>query len=233
MRVVPEHDMAAVRAVFDETIEELRQQDFQVEICEDHTAWCEEIEAQHPGMRLTEAFDPDFVTIVNGEFMGVLVHRGQDLVARCAIRLFETYDFVKEQVLSMRVWQNKAPIAGSLECLSAPTNLPTMRGRVCHDGGAWVDPAYRRRGLATRITRLMHARAILRWQPDWINGFVPPHIRQTTVVENAYGYSKWAPLLDGYVPVADTYGDLYISYMAFEEALALVKSQSKGSNYLR
>ena len=76
----------------------------------------------------------------------------------------------------MRLWQTKPRLEERIECLVANQRLPAISGRTCHEGCTWVTPSHRRRGIATRLVSTMRALALLKWEPNWIFGFLQPEV---------------------------------------------------------
>ena len=174
-----EIDEAAVHGFCEQALSLFRRNGFSVRFDNDLRAWCEKGRSADPDVRFTPAFDPNYVDLDEGSFIGVvLMHDGQDLVARQAIRLLETDDLVRDEIESMRIWQNKPCRSETLDCLLSPDDLPRIGGRVCHEGGAWVSPPFRRQGIAARLIRLVREFAMVEWRPDWVFGFMLPHVKR-------------------------------------------------------
>lgn len=69
-----------------------------------------------------------------------------------------------------------------------------MQGVVCHHGEVWLNPAgqVRGKGMAVCLPRLGLALALMRWQPDYIYGFVHPDLVLKGIPAR-YGYTHFHP----------------------------------------
>lgn len=69
-----------------------------------------------------------------------------------------------------------------------------MSGTICHHGEVWLNPNadVRGKGLAVCLPRLGVALALMRWQPDFIYGFVHPDLVLKGIPAR-YGYTHFHP----------------------------------------
>lgn len=218
-------DEVAIREFCEDAVAAFCGEGLSVDVVTDHRVWYKENRQAVP-TQVTPSFNPDNVYIQESDFLGALMRCGGQLVARSAIRLVKTDDLVRDELVSMRIWQNRPCPRETLECLVSADELPSIGGRVCHEGCTWVSPSQRRRGIAARLVRLMRALALARWKPSWVFGFLQPEIRDAGVAEKTYGYPRLRLLLQGYVPVVRRDATLYLSYMTSVEAASSLAAQS-------
>ncbi len=154
-----------------------------------------------------------------------LVRRGSKIIARSAIRFVVTDDLIRDELASMRLWQNRPGPLERLKSLVATPRLPTINGRTCHEGCTWVAAPHRRQGIAARLVGTMRALALLKWEPNWIFGFLRPEVHESGVAERTYGYRNLALILSGYLPVTRRDVTVYLSYMTSREAALVMRTQ--------
>src|SRR6185437_6265402 len=129
------------------------------------------------------------------------VREGSHTVATMAARLFLTDDYVGLK-RSMRLWRDEpAPALGEL-ALTVPAGMPLIAGRVGHEGGLWVHPEQRKRGLSVILPHLIRA------------------IGECSIAKWAYGMPHQEPLFDGHFPITGATERLFIAYMSRQELVA-------------
>ncbi len=124
---------------------------------------------------LSEPFHPEFMDIIsanamlmvgenaNGEIVHVQAMRRDDL-SGCSLAEF--------WMKNLRRIHNGE--IGEVHCPAAKT----ITGQVIYHGEMWVDPELRKYRLATTLARLAQAIALMRWNPDFIYGFVSSKLTQ-------------------------------------------------------
>lgn len=218
-------DAAAARAFRDDSTAEFRSQGLSLTIKTNLAAWYDEFRQAEPGAYFTPSFNPAYVDLRMSEFLGGLIRRGPVIVARSAIRLVVTDDLLRDELASMRLWQTRPGPLEQLKSMVAAPRLPTIHGRTCHEGCTWVAPSHRRRGVASRLVSTMRALALLKWEPNWIFGFLRPEVQQSGVAERTYGYQNLTLILSGYLPVTRRDVTVYLSYMTSREAVLVMRTQ--------
>ena len=93
------YDAAAARAFRDVSAEEFRSQGLSVAIRTNLAAWCDEFRQAESGAYFTPSFNPAYVDLTESQFLGGLVRRGPEIIARSAIRFVVTDDLVKWFIL--------------------------------------------------------------------------------------------------------------------------------------
>lgn len=78
------------------------------------------------------------------------------------------------------------------ECRCEAPAAHMMSGRICYHGELWLAPAFRGRGLSTKVSRLLMATVLLRWQPDYLFCVVQPGVCLRGVAAG-YGYRNMQP----------------------------------------
>ena len=220
----PDHPIAVAGAYHRGAVTRFELQGFSVLVQDDLTDWCAAFRDSERDAYFTPCFNPNHVDLGDGTFLGGLLARGTKIVAGSAIRLVVTEDLVRDELATMRIWQNKPCLGERLEYLSVTKGLPKIRGQTCHEGCTWVSPAYRRRGIAARLVSTMRALALVRWKPQWIFGFLRPETHRSGIAHKAYGYRKIAALELGYVPVMNRNVSAVLSYMSPPEAASIMRS---------
>ena len=188
--------------------------------------WTTVVRTKYPNAYITPALDPSRVTLAPPWSFGLFLSDHGHLVAYTAARSLITDGFPKE-IATMRFWCEKAPETyGELDCMVVPRDLPRIAGKVAHEGALWVDPNYRRRGIAARLSRFVRAAAARRWMLDWITGIARPEVAGPGIPQKSYGYDHMVPLVDGYIPLGNNERDvLYLCYMSISELLAQVRNE--------
>ncbi len=202
----------------------LERQGLEVAFETELSRWYTDFHGSHGDVYFTPSFDPENVDVRPSDFCGALLRCAGEIVARSGIRLVETDDLVRDELVTMRIWRNRPCLEERLAHL-ARTNVPKIKGRTCHEGSTWVAPAFRRRGIAARLVNALRAIALAQWKPGWIFGFVQPDVFKSGVAHRTYGYRLAAPLEIGYLPVVRRYVSVYLSYMSSQEAALRLRSQ--------
>ena len=218
-------DAANLKAFHDSANVKFRSQGLSVAIETSLTAWYDKFRQAEPGVYVTPSFNPAHVDLTESEFLGGLVRRGSKIIAHSAIRFVVTDDLIRDALESMRLWQNRPGPLERLKSLVATPRLPTINGRTCHEGCTWVAAPHRRQGIAARLVGTMRALALLKWEPNWIFGFLRPEVHESGVVERTYGYRNLALILSGYLPVTRRDVTVYLSYMTSREAALVMRTQ--------
>ena len=187
--------------------------------------WTTVIRTKYPSAHITPALDPSWVNLAPPWSFGLFLSDRGHLVAYTAARLLITDEFPRE-IATMRFWYDKAPEEyDDLDCVVAPRDLPRIAGKVAHEGALWVDPNYRRRGIAARLSRFVRVAAAKRWMLDWITGIARHEVVEPGIPRKSYGYNNIVPLVDGYIPLVKEQVALYLCYMSLSELLAQVRSE--------
>ena len=144
------------------------------------------------------------------------VRTGSSTVATMAARLFVTDDYLALK-RSMRLWRDEPP-EGELT-LTPPPDMPTIAGQVGHEGGLWVHPEHRKRGLSVILPHLIRALCVRQWNIDWQTGVTRRGIGECGIAKWAYGVPHVEPCFEGYFPITQAEDRLFIAYMSRDELM--------------
>jgi hypothetical protein len=163
-------------------------------------------------------FNPRFSILSPHNSFWLDIRAGSHTVATCAARCFTTDDYF-ELMPSMRLWRDAPPPGGPL-AMTRPPHMPLISGRVGHEGGLWVHPAHRKRGLSVILLHLIRALSVREWDIDWQTGLARREIGEHGIVQRVYGVPHVEPCFEGYFPVTRSHERLYIAYMSRGELVA-------------
>jgi GNAT superfamily N-acetyltransferase len=136
-----------------------------------------------------------------------------------AARVFATDDYL-ELKRSTRLWYDP-PLPGQTRLeIVVPAETPTIFGTVGHEGGLWVHPEYRKRGLSVILPHLIRAFCLRQWDVDWQTGLTLREIGECGIAKWAYGMPHVVPCFEGFSPLRPIHDRLFIAYMDRRELLA-------------
>jgi hypothetical protein len=102
-----------------------------------------------------------------------------------------------------------------------------LTGALCYHGEFWLtsDGTYRGQGLVSMLARAALAIALLKWQPDYVYGLVPPSLMQRGLAAK-YGYNHSHPQgVSWFVPHDYAPMDEYLVWNSKRDLIQLLSSQ--------
>jgi GNAT superfamily N-acetyltransferase len=168
---------------------------------------------------INTTFDPRSCRLSPDNSFWLDIRMGSHRIAMMASRLFITDDYL-ELKRSMRLWYDRPEPGDAPLRLTVATDLPTIRGNVGHEGGLWVHPEHRKRGLSVILPHLIRALAFRQWNLDWHTGLAMRDIGASGIVHRAYGMPHVVPCYEGFFRVVARQERLYLAYMSRKELVA-------------
>lgn len=116
-------------------------------------------------------------------FMDILPHQGfwiwgegekGELVHTQAMRL----DDLGQSTLCDFLKQNLSRLYEG-EMVDTSPQPKRLTGKAVYHGEMWISESLRGQRLAPKLSRMAHAAAVLKWQPDFIYGFMEPEMTPT------------------------------------------------------
>jgi hypothetical protein len=187
----------------------------------DVAGWAAHMRTAPATKGVNPTFDPHCSRVDARNSFWVNVRDGDGTVACGAGRLFETGDYL-ELKRSLRLWFDREPLPyqGRLE-LIVPEGTPFIAGRVGHEGGLWVHPAHRKRGLSMLVPRLVRAICLGRFAVEWQCGVNFDDLTRSGLPTGAYGFPHCVPCLDTFFPPTGRNERMHMVYMSRAELLAV------------
>jgi hypothetical protein len=185
----------------------------------DMAAWATTMRGA-PGMSLVNpTYDPRHSPLSPKNSFWLDVRTGSLTIGMIAGRLFVTDDYL-EIKRSLRLWYDPPrPEHGRL-ALNVPPGLPKICGKVAHEGGLWVHPQHRKRGLSTVLPHLVRALCLREWNIDWMTGATTRRIGDSGIASSIYGMLHVESCFEGWFPVTNRYDRVYIAYMNRNELIS-------------
>jgi len=168
---------------------------------------------------INPTFNPRFNDLSPANSFWLDIRAGSQTIATSAARHFITDDLLG-LMRSMRLWRDPAPIEDGELIVVPPPHMPLISGSVGHEGGLWVHPSHRKRGLSAILPRLTRAFSLRQWNPNWLTGVARRGIGECGIVKWSYGYPHVEPCFEGYFPPTRNYERLYVAYMNRDELIA-------------
>jgi hypothetical protein len=163
---------------------------------------------------INPTFNPRINALTAKNCFWLDIRAGSSTIAAMAARLFVTEDYM-ELKRSMRLWRDSPP-PGELAIMQC-RDVQLIRGRVGHEGGLWIHPDHRKRGLSTILPHLMRALCLRQWNIDWQTGVTRGAIGDCGIAVWAYGMKHVDVCFEGYFPITKSYDRLSIAYMSRDE----------------
>jgi hypothetical protein len=195
----------------------LQQRRYTLTIDVDMAAWTRVMAAAMSASAVNPTFNPHVNRLTPHNSFWMDVREGSHTVATMAARLFVTEDYLALK-RSMRLWRDAPPL-GELT-LTLPPGMPTIAGQVGHEGGLWIHPEHRKRGLSVILPHLIRALCLRQWNIDWITGVTRRAIGECGIAKWAYGMPHVEPCFEGYFPITGAPDRLFIAYMNRAELIA-------------
>jgi hypothetical protein len=207
--------------LIDAALEWLDRRQLQLAIEPDLAGWAAHMRQAPATKGLNPTFDPAFSLIGRrNSFWVNIMHEGRT-IACGANRVFETDDYL-ELKRSLRLWFDREPVPfrERLDVI-VPDGVPLIAGRVGHEGGLWVHPAHRKRGLSFLIPRLVRAISLGRFAVEWQCGVNFEDLTKSGLPVTAYGFPHCVPCIDGFFPPTGRNERMHMVYMSRLELLAI------------
>jgi hypothetical protein len=217
--LAPKRRTNVVQDFVDFGVEWLADRKYALSVDIDMLRWAETM-ARAPSIALVNpTFDPRVNRLSPKNAFWLDVRQGSHTIAMIAARLFVTADYL-ELKRSLRLWYDTPrPDAAPLR-LTVATDMPTIAGNVGHEGGMWVHPEHRKRGLSALLPHLVRAMAFRQWNLDWQTGLALRGVGSSGLVSRAYGMPHVVPCYEGLWPPSGKPDRLYLAYMNREELVA-------------
>lgn len=178
----------------------------------DLSRWAAAMTATSGDAFVNPAFDPRHSRLSAANSFWLDIRAGTHTVATCAARLLVTEDFLST-MHTQQLWRERpAPELGTL-AITAPPEMPLIRGHVGHEGGLWVHPQHRKRGLSVILPHLARALCVREWDVDWQTGVARQGIGECGIATWAYGMRHVEPCFDGYFPLTRSRERLFVVYV--------------------
>ena len=185
----------------------------------DMAGWAAAMTNAQTSARVNPSFNPAFSPVSPDNSFWLDIKAGSQTIAIMAARLFATDDYL-ELKRSTRLWYDP-PLPGQTRLqIAVPAQTPGIFGLVGHEGGLWVHPAHRKRGLSVILPHLIRAFCWRQWNIDWQTGLALREIGECGIAKWAYGMSHVVPCFEGISPLRPTYDRLFMVYMSRRELLA-------------
>lgn len=198
------------------SLEWLQGKRYTLSIDVDMAAWTRVMTAAMSAAAVNPTFNPALNRLTPHNSFWLDVREGSHTVATMAARLFLTDDYLALK-RSMRLWRDEPPPELGELSLSVPEDMPLIHGRVGHEGGLWVHPEHRKRGLSVILPHLIRALCLRQWSIDWQTGVTRRAIGECGIAKWAYGMPHQEPLFEGHFPITGANDRLFIAYMSRQE----------------
>lgn len=205
-----------VQAAIEFCLAWLEEQRFTLTIDTDMSAWADFLSEAPANPLVNPTFDPRFSRLSPDNSFWLDIRFGSQTVATSTARLFVTDDYLSLK-RSMKLWYDKPT---EELAIAEDVDMPVLDGRIGHEGGLWVHPDHRKRGLSVILPHLNRALCFREWSIDWQTGATSHGIAKSRLPERAYGFPHVVPCFEGYFPVLRRLERLYITYMSRGELVA-------------
>jgi len=206
-----------VQDFIDFSLEWLGRRNYALEVDVDMTRWTRLVASALGWDAINPTFNPSINALTPGNSFWCDIRAGSSTIATMAARLFVTEDYLALK-RSMRLWRDSPP-PGELQIVRPP-EMPLISGRVAHEGGLWIHPEHRKRGLSVILPHLTRALCLRQWNIDWQTGVTRRAIGNCGIAVWAYGMKHVEVCFDGYFPITHTWDRLSIAYMSRSEVVA-------------
>lgn len=208
-----------VQGLIDFCIEWLDDRKYTLTVDVDMRRWAEQMSKAPSIAVVNPTFDGRVNRLSPGNSFWLDVRAGSSTVAIIASRLFVTDDYL-ELKRSLRLWHDTPPAGDGPLQLTLPADFPTIRGNVGHEGGLWVHPDHRKRGLSVILPHLTRALAFRQWDVDWQTGLTMRGVGESGIASWAYGFPHVVQCVEGWSPLTRAIDRLFITYMDRDELVS-------------
>lgn len=212
-------DFEIVQSFVDFSLAWLEDRGYALAIDTDMSNWTAVTAATSADAFINPTFDPRYGNLSPANSFWLDICAGSRTIATSAARLFATDDFLA-LMRSQRLWQDRPPPELGTLAVTAPPGMPLIAGRIGHEGGLWVHPEHRKRGLSVILPHLNRALCQREWDIDWQTGLTRQAIGQSGIATWAYGFPHVEPCFEGYFPPTRSRERLYLVYLDREELIA-------------
>jgi hypothetical protein len=164
-------------------------------------------------------FDPRCSRLSPRDSFWLDVRVGSQTIATSAARLFVTDDYF-DLIRSTKLWYDPPRPQDSRLEVTPSLGVPLISGRIGHEGGLWIAPTHRKRGLSVILPHLNRALCLREWGIDWQTGMTMRDIGQSGIASWAYGFPHVVPCFEGRTPLIDRDERLFITYMNRDELVS-------------
>jgi hypothetical protein len=197
----------------------LEERNYTLTIDVDMEAWLKTLTHAPSTDGINPTFDPNLNPLSPSNSFWLDVRAGSHTIATSAARLFVTEDYMALK-RSTKLWydtphRNEAPLA-----ITVPSDMPKICGRVGHEGGLWIRPDHRKRGLSVILPHLNRALCLREWDIDWQTGLALRDIGECGIATSAYGFPHVTLCYEGKAPFKSRLERLFVTYMSRQELLA-------------
>ena len=211
-------DFDTVQSFVDYSVGWLDDRGYALTIDTDLSRWTAVIATTSVDAFVNPTFDPAHNRLSAANSFWLDVRAGTETVATCAARVFHTEDYF-DLMRALRLWwDHPAPEHGRLR-VSPQANTPLIAGAVGHEGGLWVHPQHRKRGLSVILPHLARALCVREWDIDWQTGLTRQAIGECGIARWAYGMRHVELCFDGYFPPTRGRERLYLAYVNRQELI--------------
>ncbi len=196
----------------------------------------------HGDRHLNQAFDPEHVEFVKGDFWLLAENSKGEAIATYCLRRFCVNDFF-DVIRSLTLWSrnpsNEADPRFVMAC-----RIPPFGGEVVHGGGLWVRNDYRGRSrlavLLPRLARIFalrqrpfdHDSAMIRNNPA--DAAEVAERKATFVGTKVYGFARVHRFVDGWFPPEGRDAIMHLCHATRAEAITSLSAfQIAGERSLR
>lgn len=211
-------DYDVVQDFIEFSLEWLQQRRYALVIDVDMAAWARVMTDAVSAASVNPTFNPHINSLSPHNSFWLDLREGSHTVATMAARLFVTEDYIALK-RSMRLWRDEPPTAQGELMLTLPPEMPTIAGHVGHEGGLWIHPEHRKRGLSVILPHLIRALCLRQWNVDWQTGVTRRGIGECGIAKWAYGVPHVEPCFEGYFPITQAPDRLFIAYMSRAELI--------------
>jgi len=212
----PQNKTDVVQSFVDFSLAWLDDRKYTLAIDVDMSGWARTM-ANAPSIAVVNpTFDPRCSRLSPHDSFWLDVRVGSRTIATSAARLFITDDYF-ELMRSTKLWYDPPRARDSRLTVTPPPGVPSIRGRVGHEGGLWIDPAHRKRGLSVILPHLNRALCLREWGIDWQTGMTMRDVGQSGIASWAYGFPHVVPCFEGRSPLIERDERLFVTYMSRDE----------------
>lgn len=185
----------------------------------DLSNWTAAIAATSADAYINSAFDPRYSRLSAANSFWLDIRAGSHTIATSAARLLVTDDFL-DLMRTQRLWRDQPPPELGTLAITAPRGMPLIAGHIGHEGGLWVHPQHRKRGLSVILPHLNRALCLREWDINWQTGVTRQEIGESGMAKWAYGFRHAEPCFDGHFPLTRCRERLYVVYLDRLELIA-------------
>ncbi len=213
------HRQEILQTFIDFCLDWLQRQEFTLTVDVDMARWVEVMRHAPSISAITPTYDPRFSPLSPHNSFWLDIRLGSETIATSAARKLVCEDFLS-LMRTGHLWfdpprSNRAELA-----LTPPLDMPKIAGRIGYEGGLWIHPDHRKKGLSVILPHLNRALCHREWDVDWQVGITLRSLGESGLAHRAYGFPHAARCFEGRSPITDTYDHLYVVYMDAEELLA-------------